>query len=120
MDQTPDCAGVAPLLAELAAGAVTGYERAQALRHVEGCPACRRELAELSRTVDDLLLLAPWREPPAGFESAVMQRLDPVAPAGRSARRWRRPALRLVAAAAALVVALGVGVAVQAWRDAPD
>jgi hypothetical protein len=127
MDETPDCARVRPLLAELAAGAATGYERAVVLRHVAGCPACLAELAQLSRVADELLLLAPLREPPAGFESAVLRRLDPATTrTRRRARRWQfgtagRPlAVRLVAAAAALVVAASVGVAVESWRTAPD
>ena len=124
MDETPDCARVGPLLAELATGAATGYERAEVLRHVAGCPACRGELADLSRVADDVLLLAPLREPPAGFESAVMRRLPGLA-------RTRRPravrslaarplAVRLVAAAVALVVAVGAGVAVESWRTEPE
>lgn len=131
MDETPDCARVSPLLAELATGAATGYERADALRHVAGCPACRAELAELSRVADDVLLLAPLREPPAGFESAVMRRLHPVTGRRRRLRlpgfaRMRRPpavrpvAVRLVAAAAALIVAVVAGAAVESWRTEPD
>jgi hypothetical protein len=127
MDETPDCARVGPLLAELATGAATGYERAGVLRHVAGCLACRGELAELSRVADDVLLLAPLREPPAGFESAVMRRLQPVAGRGRgrilprrSARAPRPLAARLLAAAAALMVAVSAGVALESWRAAPD
>lgn len=119
MDETPDCARVGPLLAELATGAATGYERAEALRHVAGCPACRGELAELSRVADDVLLLAPLREPPAGFESAVMRRLPGLARTRRP-RAVRPLAVRLVAAAAALVVAVGAGVAVESWRTEPE
>jgi hypothetical protein len=121
MDETPDCARVVPLLAELATGAATGHERALALRHAAGCPSCRAELADLSRVADDLLLLAPLREPPAGFESAVMRRLDPAAAGPGVVRRRSRPvALRLVAAAAALVLAVGAGAAAESWRTAPD
>jgi hypothetical protein len=131
MDETSDCARVSPLLAELATGAATGYDRADALRHVAGCPACRGELAELSRVADDVLLLAPPREPPAGFESAVMRRLDPVSRRRVRVRlpafaRTRRPlavrplAVRLVAAAAALLVAAGAGAAVESWRTGPE
>ena len=123
MDETPECARVTPLLAELAAGAATGYERALALRHVAGCPTCLAELAELSRAADDLLLLAPLREPPAGFETAVLRRLEPaVTQPRRRGRRWRfaTAARPLVAAVAALVVAVWLGFAVESWRSAPD
>src|SRR5262245_6624108 len=120
MDETPDCAQVGPLLAELATGAVAGYERAQGLRHVAGCADCRRELAELSRVADDLLLLAPVREPPAGFESAVMRRLELAGAAPRRGVRPWRPSVRLLAAAAAVVLAVSAGVAWESWRTAPD
>src|SRR5690348_15830571 len=124
MDETPDCARVGPLLAELATGAATGYERAEALRHVARCPACRGELADLSRVADDVLLLAPLREPPAGFESAVMRRLPGLArtrrPRAVRPRAVRPLAVRLVAAAAALVVAAGAGGAVESWRTEPE
>ena len=119
MDETPDCARVGPLLAELATGAATGYERAEALRHVAGCPACRGELADLSRVADDVLLLAPLREPPASFESAVMRRLPGFAP-GRRPHAVRPLAVRLVAAVAALLVAVGAGAALESWRTEPD
>jgi hypothetical protein len=123
MDETPDCGRVGPLLAELATGAATGHERALALRHVARCPGCRTELATLSRVADDLLLLAPVREPPAGFESAVMRRLAPGIDAPRlrrGERGWRSGAARLVAAAAALLLAVSAGVALESWRTAPD
>src|SRR5690242_12404352 len=117
MDETPDCARVGPLLAELATGAATGYERAEVLRHVAGCPACRGELADLSRVADDVLLLAPLREPPAGFESAVMRRLPGlVRPRAARSLATRPRAVRLVAAVAALIVAAGAGAAVESWR----
>src|SRR5215470_8862014 len=96
MDETSDCQRVRPLLAELATGAATGLDRDWALRHVEGCVACQRELAELALTADRLLLLAPEREPPAGFETAVMNRIAGIDPrptgpatAGRRPRRAR-------------------------------
>ncbi|NUT32570.1 MAG: hypothetical protein HOV79_05785, partial [Hamadaea sp.] len=88
MSERFGCDEVRPLLAELAAGAVTGQERALALRHVGGCDACRAELAGLTRAVDELLLLAPQVEPPAGFESALLARLA-AEPHARAAPRHR-------------------------------
>jgi hypothetical protein len=76
MDETPECAAVRPLLAEVAAGVADGHERALVLRHVTGCQRCRDELAELGRVADDLLLLLPQREPPAGFEATVLRRIS--------------------------------------------
>ncbi|HEY2948416.1 MAG TPA: hypothetical protein VGJ53_08465 [Micromonosporaceae bacterium] len=69
------CVETRPLLVELATGVLTGHERGQALRHVDGCPACRRELGALSQVADSLLLLARGAEPPPGFEAKVMARL---------------------------------------------
>src|SRR5262245_10199369 len=95
MDETSDCRRVRPLLAELAIGAATGIDRDWALRHVTGCVACQRELAELALTADRLLLLVPEREPPAGFETAVMNRITGIDPRladpapGRPPRRRR-------------------------------
>src|SRR5215472_11306836 len=123
MDETFGCAHVRPLLAELATGAATGIDRDRALRHVETCVACQHELAELALAADQVLLIVPECEPPAGFETVVMDRIAGLAEvrrpsdaAARVSRRahWsprrrertaaRRP-VRLVAGALALVVA---------------
>jgi hypothetical protein len=130
MDETFDCARVRPLLAELATGAATGIDRDRALRHVETCVACQHELAELALAADQLLLMVPDREPPAGFETAVMSRIaglaelrqasdateNPSRPPHRSARprgrtASRRPT-RIAAGATALLLAAGIGAGV--------
>jgi hypothetical protein len=119
---------VLPLLAELATGAITGEDRARALLHASGCPACRTELAQLSKVADELLLLAPAHEPPAGFESRVMAAIVDGTPPRLPARRRRMPAgpgwlrrphrrlLRITASALALALAatLGAGAVWQA------
>src|SRR5215475_1019167 len=143
MNETPECEQVRPFLAELATGATAGHERAQALRHLVGCAECREELIELSRVADDLLLLVPQREPPPGFEEAVLRRFEKLsdqprggfalrrrlARASGGARRpvtvrpsepLRRPSVRLAAASVALVVAAGVGASVAYWQGASD
>lgn len=94
------------LAAELAAGVATGVERARSLSHLEGCRECREHVAGLTAVMDELLLLAPEREPPLGFESRTLARL--VRPARPS--RWRR---LLPLAVAASVAAAGAGGA--AW-----
>jgi hypothetical protein len=127
MNETRDCEQVRPLLAEVAAGAATGYDLALALGHVAGCPACREELIELTRVADDLLLLTPEREPPAGFETAVVQRIVGLT-SHPPRRRWRpriQPGrtdrgLRLVAALIILLLAVASGAAFALWRTAPD
>jgi hypothetical protein len=92
MTDRHECELALPLLAELATGAATGYDRARALLHVSHCPNCRRELAQLSKIADELLLLAPAHEPPAGFESRVMASIAEGAPPPRPPATRRRPA----------------------------
>jgi hypothetical protein len=99
-----DCAEARELIPELAAGVAAGDERARALGHLSGCPECRRELAETAEVVDELLLLAPEHEPPAGLERAVMARLTPAAP-----RRHRLRARLLWAASIVAVAGLAAG-----------
>ena len=105
------CAELEALAAELALGTVSGAERAVALDHLAGCPACRQLVEELSRAADTMLLLAPVVEPPAGFESKVLTRMGAPATGGR--RRAPRRGLLVGVAAVALVAAMaGAG---SAW-----
>jgi hypothetical protein len=128
MSEPPGCPEVRELLPELATGALAGDERASALAHVDGCAACRRELAALSRAADALLLLAPPVEPPPGFEGGVLARLDADAgpPPGRRRRRSllpgiQRPRLRpAIAFAVAVAVAAGAGAQAVRWQSAAD
>jgi Putative zinc-finger len=92
------CDRTSELAAELALGILDGEQRAQALRHLAECPECRRAVEELTAVTDELLMLAPEREPPAGFESRVLARLQP--PPAATRPRWRRRLLAPVAAAA--------------------
>jgi anti-sigma factor RsiW len=97
------CAQLEDVAAELALGTVSGAERAVALDHLAGCPACRELVDQLARAADSLLLLAPSAEPPPGFESKVLSRLGVAsAPVHRIAPRRRRV---LVGVAAAVMVA---------------
>jgi hypothetical protein len=98
------CEHTRQLAAELALGIADGADRAQALRHLAECAECRRAVEELTAVGDELLLLVPEREPPAGFESRVLARLAPARPR----RRWRRALAPLAAAAAAALVAVAV------------
>jgi hypothetical protein len=114
------CAEFADSAAELALGVLTGRERAEALAHLDHCEACREHVRQLATTGEELLALLPTAEPPAGFETRVMDRLGFAAPAPTSIRRRRRPAWghamspRRVLAAAAVVVAVAVA-AVGGW-----
>jgi hypothetical protein len=99
------CAEMRELLPELALGIADGEQRALALEHVGSCAACRRNLEELSSVADELVALAPRREPPAGFEDRVLGRLKfGDAPRRRTRRRFRR----LTFAAAVVLAAAAV------------
>lgn len=95
----PRCEETRELAPELALGIVEGEERGRALEHLADCPDCRRRVEELAEVADELLLLAPHKEVPVGFESRVLGRVLPSPP---PRRRRRRLALVLAPAAAAL------------------
>jgi anti-sigma factor RsiW len=94
----PRCEEMRQLAPELALGIVEGEERGRALEHLADCPDCRRRVEELAEVADQLLLLAPHREAPVGFESQVLRRVLP----SPSPRRRRRLGIVLAPAAAAL------------------
>jgi anti-sigma-K factor RskA len=75
------CAEFADAAAELALGVLTGHERARALAHLDWCDACRENVRRLTVTGEELAGLLPAIEPPAGFETRVMERLGLATPA---------------------------------------
>jgi hypothetical protein len=114
MPETPQCAEVRDLIPELAAGVASGDERARVLAHLAGCAACRRELEETAKLVDELVLLAPEHEPSPGFESTVLAALQP-----RPVRR-RRPLRTLVLRAAALLLVAALAAGLTWWQGRDD
>jgi hypothetical protein len=70
-----DCTQLASVAAELALDVLTGRGRAEAIAHLEGCEACRRDVRQLTLTGEELLGLLPASEPPAGFEIRVLEQL---------------------------------------------
>lgn len=130
--QGMSCEEFAAVAAELALGVLTGRERAAALAHLDSCESCRELVRELTTTGEELLALLPPREPPAGFETRVLERIGLSAPAGhgRPSRRRResrladrrasrppgrpRDRMRSLVSAAAVVLAL-VGAALGGW-----
>ena len=107
------CATVESLAPELALGLLDGPERAEAMAHLEHCSRCRELLDDLARTGDRVVLLAPGAEPPAGFETRVVDRIRAtraVAAAPEGKRPWlRREVIAWAAAAACLVALVAVG-----------
>jgi hypothetical protein len=92
------CAEFADAAAELALGVLTGRERARALAHLDRCEACRENVRQLTVTGEELVGLLPAIEPPAGFETRVMERLGLGTPAPDQVRqlgRARRFGLKL-------------------------
>ena len=92
------CAEFADAAAELALGVLTGRERARALAHLDRCEACRENVRQLAVTGEELVGLLPAIEPPAGFETRVMERLGLGTPALNpplSPARQLSPARRL-------------------------
>jgi hypothetical protein len=70
-----NCEELHELAPEIALGTVDGEERAEALRHLATCAECRRLVDQLAEVADELLMRAPVQEPPAGFESRVIETL---------------------------------------------
>jgi len=104
----PDCERLREIAPELALGIADGEDRARSLEHLAGCPACRAHIERLAAVADELLLLAPVAEPPAGFEGRVVGSEARTPPRAPLLRRLAVPALAAVAAAAiATVVAWG-------------
>jgi hypothetical protein len=91
------------IAAEIALGIVDGEERARALEHLAACAECRRAVEELTEVADGLMLLAPSREVPIGFESRALAPLRAL-PSPSPLRRALVP-IAAAATAAALAVA---------------
>jgi hypothetical protein len=96
------CAEARELAPELALGILSGAERAEVVMHVNGCARCQAYVAELTEVADALPQLVPEAEPPAGFETRVLRRLDEGE--RRTRRRWF--AALAVAAAAAIILSI--------------
>jgi hypothetical protein len=101
------CGEVRELAAELALDIAAGKERAAGMRHLNGCNGCRQLVAELSEINDELLLSAPVREPPLGFESRVVGALSE--PSQDRMQKVPTHRWRWLAIAAALVIAAALG-----------
>jgi hypothetical protein len=110
------CEKTRQLAAEVALGIAAGDDRAHALEHAATCRDCRELLGELAALVDELALVAPAHEPPAGFETRVLERLGAKAPGGPVARFLPMRALRAVIAALA-VAAVTAGAMLATFRD---
>src|SRR4051794_36829721 len=102
------CDELQDLAPEVALGTIDGERRAEALRHLATCSDCRRHVDELTAVADELLMVAPTQEPPAGFESRVIDALGFQAPVARRRRLFARLGPPIAAAAATAAVLVGV------------
>jgi anti-sigma-K factor RskA len=119
-DRTADGHECGGDVAAYALGALDSTEAEAFRRHLETCTVCREELASVRVVVDELPLAAPRQRAPAALRRKVMREV------AADARRAGRPAPRLglagggwlprpvLALGAALLIAVGVFVAVQA------
>jgi hypothetical protein len=87
------CAELADVAAELALGVLTGRERAVAIAHLDRCDACREDVRHLMATGEQLLELIPPAEPPAGFETRVLERIGLPTPSPGAPRAATYPQL---------------------------
>ena len=124
-----ECDELAGVAAELALGALTGRERADALAHLDRCEACRENVRRLTMTGEELFGLLPTCEPPPGFEIGVMTRIGLIAPSpaagrrigrmfhrggnagGQTGRGWAGATRRMLAVAAVTLAVVGAGLA---------
>ena len=121
-----NCDEMADLAAELALGVLTGRERAQAIAHLDRCDACRENVRQLTETGEGLLGLLPSSEPPAGFESRVVARLEAAGQrrarpgTGQPRPKLTRPKLtrRMLTTAAVVLAAAAAGLGGWGLRGA--
>lgn len=99
------CTQVEEVGAELTLGLLSGNERGAALDHLESCARCSEVAAVNAAVIDRLLVAGPRVEPPAGFETRVLEAIDAARPVS-PLRSRRRPVLVGLAAAAAVTVVL--------------
>lgn len=100
-------------LVALALHEVEPAERERLSAHLAACTECRAEYATIEDGVSHTLAAAPAVAPPAGFSGRVLSSMGMEGAADTTAsrptaHRWRLP---LLAAAAALVLGLALGIA---------
>ena len=107
MNDGAGCARMWEMAAEVALGIADGADRAWALEHLAGCPECRARVERMAGVADELLMLAPAVEPPAGFEQRVAGAIEPPRRSRSRCGLRCRPSSRSACAAAVVWFALG-------------
>jgi anti-sigma-K factor RskA len=99
-------------------GALEPGERAAVARHLAECSACAAEMRALRPVADGLARAVPLSDPPPELRERVLRAATGRAPrAARTRMIGRGFDARWLAAAAAVLVALGLGVYVVQLRD---
>lgn len=142
--ESRECDAVRADAAEFVLGTLDGVARARIVEHIATCARCREEIATLADTVNDLGVLAPDLRPSVGFADRVLAiglveaagrtdvdglaatpAIDAAVPGAevvdldlrRAADRHRRRPWLVTLAAAAVIVALVIGLAVRGGRE---
>lgn len=113
-----NCTRIRELLDDHIDNALPAEQRRAVDAHLRDCPACEEERRRLRRLVADLAALPTSVEPPRDLWGDINARLDrPARPVERDSRfvRWQP----MLAAAALLLVAVGIGVAIKMIDDDP-
>lgn len=105
-------------LAEYTLGVLDGRARSDLIAHVNSCEECAAQLIELTTVADALLYVAPGAEPPAGFESRVMERIRQSKPTVLQQPRRARAILSL--AAAVVLFSFASGWTIDHYTSAPS
>jgi hypothetical protein len=107
------------LLAEHALGTLDGRQRVQVLTHIEQCTSCSEDLDSFVRTIDSISEATVELEPPLGFETAVLSRIEAERLRRTPSMRRRTPRIVAIAAAAALLISGGWALGASQSHSAP-
>lgn len=114
------CENARDLIATHVTSGLDGEEARLLLEHLAGCPACSEYLRELARAVHLLPYGLPLVPPPAHLKERVLRAVREAGAQGEAARAAERPGRRpawLLPAAAAVLLALQVGLAALGFAE---
>jgi Anti-sigma-K factor rskA len=87
--------------------------------HLPSCPDCRAAVAEFGPTARLLAMAAPADLAPPGLQARTLAAVTQAAAEARRNRRWRGWSTRMLALAAAVVVAAGVSIGLLVGGGTP-
>lgn len=117
MSEVTRCEEVELSLPELVLGSLSGKERAVLVAHLGDCASCRKLSEGLIEVVDELVLLTPSADPPAGFESGALAAMMGDRPRHRMSPAHVRRALAVAALVAAFLGGSVIGGSVGPLRS---